>query len=643
MPSFRSAWCGLRGLVWVLLTGVCVGWLLVTPAHAHTATRHDFFSHTQYPLTVHVIEGKHPGPTVMVQGGVQGDETAGYVTAHLLTRSRVTHGRLIVIPRANVPSILARARQINVDLNRRFDQNYNAFYEDRLARVIRHFLAQSDAFIHLHEGWGFHSPTYVSEMRNPSRYGQSIIIDTREYDASLRPDPATHEAKPNIQPIRLAESVQTVLEQLNASVHPSRYRFELFNTDTLDPQTSFPEMLKSLTCYALIQHRIPALAIEVSKDIIQLDWKVRQQFKATRLFLEHYGVRIDATDVLPDDATLRNYPASVARPALAVNGQTDLDKPITLTPYEALDIRTALGDQHHDGPVSGVYAADRPGVNLLNAPRIPLAPFSHLEVRADGKTLSHIPVRWEDAWFSARPDGHPLFVCWLNGELHVVPAGGTLHAVEGDALIVEGIWGGQHPGVGPDKNPGGGHEEVLNVKGLVTQTRRESGVNTGQDAGQEIILDRDIFMQRYLEPVATTPDSFTVRIARETKGQQPAEMTVQVTPRRIQAIRIARLTPALTSHQNAPDSELLAFTPGGTHTLAPGTYRLDTLFGNASPSMLLAYLGDTRITSGNTFTLADGPLRLTLRQATTFQSLGTLTLLPGGSHNSTDTTTLAQK
>ena len=139
----------LPSMLWVFLATT------VAIPHAFAGSwEHSFFSDTQYPLRVVYLEGELPGPTIMVQGGIQGDETAGFVTAQLLTRARITRGNVIILPRANVPSINLRKRQINVDMNRRFDQNYNRFYEDRVARVIRFLLAQSDAFIHLHEEIG---------------------------------------------------------------------------------------------------------------------------------------------------------------------------------------------------------------------------------------------------------------------------------------------------------------------------------------------------------------------------------------------------------------------------------------------------------------------------------------------------------
>ncbi|MFW5836662.1 MAG: M99 family carboxypeptidase catalytic domain-containing protein, partial [Desulfovibrionaceae bacterium] len=173
--------------------------LAPAPVSAQRVERVTFFENTQYPLTAWFIEGDEPGPTIMVQGGIQGDEKAGFLTAQLLTAARVRKGRLIIVPRANVPSINVSQRQVNVDLNRRFDKKYNQFYEDRLALAIRFLVSKATAFIHLHEGSGFYHPTYVDDLRNPLRYGQSIIIDTMIFENR----------------INLAETVSQVLSELN--------------------------------------------------------------------------------------------------------------------------------------------------------------------------------------------------------------------------------------------------------------------------------------------------------------------------------------------------------------------------------------------------------------------------------------------
>ena len=236
----------------------------------------------------------------MVQGGIQGDEASGFVTSEILTRATVTKGNLIIVPRANPPSIHVRKRQVNVDLNRRFDKDYNQFYEDRLARVIRYLVSKSDALIHLHEGSGFYSPTHVSSMRNPYKYGQSVIIDTNVYKNR----------------IFLAEFVEKCLKEVNTQVSPQKWAFNLFNTKTFSNHSAYLEQRKSLTYHALKDREIPAMAIEVSKDIIDLNWKVRHQLMATTVFLHHFGVELQLPDLTDND--FATYPKEKLQ--LLING-----------------------------------------------------------------------------------------------------------------------------------------------------------------------------------------------------------------------------------------------------------------------------------------------------------------------------------
>ncbi|GAB6177015.1 hypothetical protein JCM16814_19060 [Desulfobaculum senezii] len=562
---------------------------MVCAALAH-AESHTFFSGTQYPLTVHILRGKAPGPTVMVQGGIQGDEAAGYLTAQILTRAKVDNGTLLIVPRANVPTVHVRKRQINVDLNRRFDKDYNTFYEDRLARVIRYLLSRSDALIHLHEGSGFYRPTYEDVLRNPKRYGQSIIIDTPVFQNR----------------INLAKVANTVLTELNATIVPD-YRFTLFNTNTFANNTTHPEQRKSLTYHALKDVGIPALAIEVSKDIIQVGWKVIQQLRATSLVLEQYGVHMTLPRVT--EAEIDRY----ARKAglVKVNGRKVVPgRTLTLTVPQGsrIEAEPAPADDNPEWePAPAVFASDRPGVNILETPRLALTPISSLDVRADGKRLSEVTVACPDAAAIAgrgappRP-GRTLFVCWLNKKLHFVPAGETLETVDGDQFVIEGVW----DGVRPPK------EEVLNFKGYVSQR----GYNSGQDMGQEIILDPDIFLGRFVEHA----DGLTrCRVVRETEGKKRTEFYLNIRPRRINAVVL---------RGNDGRRHLVPWHPGNLMRLPAGNYELTDIWSNGKRDKLVATVDEERVPWNGRVSLVRGQsLTLTLRQATTFREVGHMTLL----------------
>jgi len=542
-----------------------------------------FFKGTQYPLKVVSIRGDLPGPTVMVQGGIQGDETSGFITAQLLSKARVVRGNLIVLPRANVPSINLRKRQINVDMNRRFDRNYNRFYEDRVARVIRCFLAKSDAFIHLHEGSGFYNPTYIDSLRNPKRYGQSIIVDTLVWKG----------AKDSID---LGRAVNDVLKRINSGILSKDYKFKLFNTKTFETATSYPEMRKSLTCYALAEHNIPAIAVEVSKDIIQLDWKVRQQLHATTMLLSHFGVDV----VLPEfsAADIRAYARKSVQ--VKVNGRPlSNGSTIRLAPGGTLSVEPVKEGLSEFEPSVALFASDRPGVNLIEARRMVLEPFSQLELRVDGSRVARAKVQWTGSLPKSPNEDAPVFVCWLNGTPKFVRTGEVLHAVLGDQLILEGVWGSRK-------------QEIVNLKGFVAIPWN----NNGQDLGWEIILDPDNFLGRYAMK-SDRKAGVRFKVVRETPGEKRASFFVDIEPRMVHALRLA---------DAGGQSLLIPWNKNGLYRLPEGEYTLEEAWSNGPNDKLVTAANDVPLQPGDRFRVSpDGDIKLVVRQATTFGELGSMT------------------
>ena len=64
--------------------------------------------------------------TVLVTGGIQGDEPGGFMSANLLARGyEITSGSLYVVPNLNMPSIIKRSRGVNGDMNRIIDAYLN--------------------------------------------------------------------------------------------------------------------------------------------------------------------------------------------------------------------------------------------------------------------------------------------------------------------------------------------------------------------------------------------------------------------------------------------------------------------------------------------------------------------------------------
>lgn len=556
--------------------------LFAAPAQASTRTGFVFFEGTQYPLPVVFVHGDAPGPTVMVQGGIQGDEPTGFLAAQYIAESHVLKGNLIVVPRANVPSIHVHKRVVNVDMNRRFDRDYNQYYEDRLARVVRFLLSQSSALIHLHEGSGFYDPTYVNKLRNPQRWGQSVIIDASVHDR-----------------LNLAKLVDDALTEINTTVTNPDYQFKLFDTRTFEPDSRYrAEMSKSLTYYALANLNIPAMAVEVSKNIGQLGWKVKHQVFAVSVLLRHCGVdivppRIDETEVE------RSYARSQA---VTVNGKKVEGGSVDVKSGGTLSVEPAEKVDPH-GQVVAVFASDRQGQNLVDAPRMALEPFRTLETRVDGRRVSTTTVRFDGAMPPPTPAGPPVFVCWLNGKSVRIKNGGALRAVAGDQFLIEGVLGSKW-------------KEVLNLKGYTAQPH----ANDGQDMGWEIILDPDAFMNKYRLP---SPVAGAVRyqVVRETRGARPASFFIDVVPRRVVSVKLVDAAGRATT---------VRWTSGGEVSLPPGEYTVAETASNGPQNRVLALAGTRPLKPGETFRVEAGrPLLFSIRQATTFAGLGVMTLAPG--------------
>ena len=88
------------------------------PASALRATTNSLLPGSRFATEYFVQDSGTPGPTVMIVGGVHGNEPAGANAADVIRQWPVTKGRLVVVPRANVPALAANKRLIpNLDTN----------------------------------------------------------------------------------------------------------------------------------------------------------------------------------------------------------------------------------------------------------------------------------------------------------------------------------------------------------------------------------------------------------------------------------------------------------------------------------------------------------------------------------------------
>jgi hypothetical protein len=129
------------------------------------------FWHTPY----YILRGDTPGPTVLIQAGIHGDEQAGtYALDAMLKGLTIRNGTLIVIPRLNAPAFARERRYLNYDLNRAFaSPGRRRPYEFSLASTLIAFARDQriDYMVTLHEAHWLYDPAVAKSLGQTLCYG----------------------------------------------------------------------------------------------------------------------------------------------------------------------------------------------------------------------------------------------------------------------------------------------------------------------------------------------------------------------------------------------------------------------------------------------------------------------------------------
>ncbi|HLA51646.1 MAG TPA: M14/M99 family metallopeptidase [Thermodesulfobacteriota bacterium] len=282
--------------------------LIFLAGNGFCKTLHEvYFKDTEYELNIYKVYGAEKGKTLMIVGGIQGDEPGGYLSADLYADMALHKGNLIVVPRANFFSIIEHKRAINWDMNRRFAiANSKEYYEDNIVEILKGLMSQSDFFLNLHEGSGFFRESYESGLKNPMRFGQSIIADADIYYSK--------EKGANIS---LGDIAKKIADHVNKIIDNQQYHFRFNNHRTFEKNTSHPEQKKSATFYALFTYGIPAFGIETSKEIKDIETKVRMQTMVINVFMDEFGI-------IPENPRVALDPPRLKYVILSVNGTQNI-------------------------------------------------------------------------------------------------------------------------------------------------------------------------------------------------------------------------------------------------------------------------------------------------------------------------------
>lgn len=442
-----------------------------------------YFEGSDHELNVYRIRGKQPGATIMLIGGIQGDEPGGFLSVDHYADISLEQGNLIVVPRANFRSIIANRRGIYADMNRQFASSKSGTYESEVAAILKGLIAESDCLLNLHDGSGFYADTWVSNERNPLRYGQSIISD-----ADIYTDPKTGDR------MLLGDMARRVCETINRRIADPDHHFHFNNHRTSQKDSTHKEQRKSATYYALTVCGIPAFGIETSKSL-PLTAKVYQHNLAVNAFMQLF-------DVVPETPGLRVAPPILDYLVIAVNDAL----PVVVKNNQQLhiDAGDSVVVSHIEANYERGLSADVVGLGNMNDLRRPVtvAGTTQIVVRKDYYPCGRVTLVVADA---AESDGGSdiahrqrapgaswpelVYKVRRNGEAMLIPDGGTLHLVRGDRFEIVDVFTSTHDA----------EQLVVNVKGFVG-TRR---TNTGEDRGYVIDSATDLWLRYALDPDGT--------------------------------------------------------------------------------------------------------------------------------------------
>ena len=453
-----------------LVPGVSL-WLCLTAAALRGESVHKtYFENTDYELHVYEIRGHEPGPTMMIIGGIQGNEPGGYLSADLYADISLEIGNLIVVPRANFYAILLNQRGPNGDMNRKFAHQRAYDTETRIVAILKELISRSDVLLNLHDGTGFFRPEYIDGLRNPMRFGQSIIADADVY-----------ESPKSGKRILLGDIARKICAEVNEHIPEEEYKYRFNNHNTASKNTRHPEQRLSATYYSLINHEIPSFGVESSKEIPSNKIKVRHKTLVINSFMKEFGIVPENPRILVENPQLNHLIVLInGTERVAVkNGETLLLNQGDQVIIEHIDM-----ENYKRGLTADIIGVG--GINDLGKPFTINFP-RRIIVRKDSYKCASVKLSLSRkemiagaarvAELALRMPNLEFLTILVDGARHEVSAGDTLEVQFGQVLeIIEAVI----------DQPSYGKSLVVNFKGFVGDKTN----NTGEDRGYKIRTDQ---------------------------------------------------------------------------------------------------------------------------------------------------------
>jgi len=231
-------------------------------------------------------ESGKEGSTLLIVGGIHGDEPGGYFAPMLLARYyKIESGNLWIVPNLNFDSIVKNSRGINGDMNRKFAKIESKDKDFDTVTEIKKLILNSkvDLTLNLHDGQGFYRDRQIDKNFNPKAWGQATIIDQQQIS--------------NAKYGNLAEIAKKVNQETNVDLIEDVHEFNVKNTNTKSQDKA---MQQSLTYFSITNNK-PAFAIETSKNITQLSHKVFYQLKTIEKFMNVMNIKYSRSFELSEE------------------------------------------------------------------------------------------------------------------------------------------------------------------------------------------------------------------------------------------------------------------------------------------------------------------------------------------------------
>ncbi|MDR2422108.1 MAG: hypothetical protein LBE01_01875 [Deltaproteobacteria bacterium] len=440
-----------------------------------------YFEGTPQELEIYKIYGRQEGPTIMIIGGIQGDEPGGFLSADLYVDLSLQRGNLIVVPRANFRSIIAFDRGDEGDMNRKFAGVKELDPDRGTVEIIKNLMAESDLLLNLHDGSGFFRPVWESDMANPSRYGQCVIADAEVY---------AHPATGRV--LHLGQEARKAVELINKRIPEEKYKFHFSNHDTISENSKHKEQRASATFYALTKLGIPAYGLETSKQLPSLEMKVRQHNLAVNAFMELYGV-------IAESPRVNLAPPSLSYLIVSVNGRLPVavsdGQTLLVNPGDLVEV-IHVGANYDRG-----LSVDVVGVGSINDIRLPLAIHKETKIiaRRDNVPFGQVQVGLLPPGSVSpqlkRPDSTLTAQAGAGVDLRAAgqPAAGEAPAAGGPPMGPKATSqvGGGPSSSDPSSRPGGGSESFygfrLEVDGRPVELKADERLTVGQGSKVRLV------------------------------------------------------------------------------------------------------------------------------------------------------------